>query len=67
MVLSKAGDHVPVILLSDVVGNAAKGSPAQIGATGVNMGVIGVSQVVTLNTKSIPGKKVIPSDAFPSV
>ncbi|AWI25261.1 hypothetical protein HYN49_04765 [Flavobacterium pallidum] len=32
-VLSKAGDQVPVIPLSEVVGSAAKVPPEQIGAT----------------------------------
>ena len=36
-----AGDHVPFIPLLDVVGNAAKASPLQIGATAVNVGVVG--------------------------
>ena len=35
----KAGDQVPVILLSEVVGNAAKAPPEQIAATGVKVGV----------------------------
>ena len=35
----KAGDQVPVILLSEVVGNAVNGSPGQIGATGLKVGV----------------------------
>ena len=35
-----AGDHVPVILLLDVIGRADKVAPEQIGATGVNVGVI---------------------------
>ena len=38
-VLLIAGDHVPVILLLEVVGNAAKASPLQIGATAVKVGV----------------------------
>ena len=38
-VLFKAGDQVPVMLLSDVVGKAAKGSPAQIAETGLKVGV----------------------------
>ena len=40
VVLSKAGDHEPVIPLVDVVGNADKVPPEQIGATAVNVGVI---------------------------
>ena len=38
--LFKAGDQVPVMPLSDVVGKVAKVTPAQIGATCVNVGVI---------------------------
>jgi hypothetical protein len=38
-VLSKAGDHVPVIPLLEVVGNAAKVVPEQIEFTCVNVGV----------------------------
>ena len=38
-VLFSAGDQVPVIPLLDVVGNAAKVAPEQIGATAVNVGV----------------------------
>ena len=40
-VLFKAGDHVPVIPLFDVVGSAARASPEQIAATGLNVGSIG--------------------------
>ena len=39
-VLSRAGDHVPVIPLLDVVGNAASVAPEQIGATKLNVGVM---------------------------
>ena len=39
VVLSKAGDHVPFIPLSDVVGNGDKGLPEQIGVTAGNVGV----------------------------
>ena len=35
----KAGDQVPVILLSEVVGNAVNIPPEQIAATGVKVGV----------------------------
>jgi hypothetical protein len=38
-VLSKAGDHVPVIPLFEVVGNADKVAPEQIEFTCVNVGV----------------------------
>ena len=34
-----AGDQVPVIPLSDVVGNADNVPPEQIGATALNVGV----------------------------
>jgi hypothetical protein len=39
-VLSKAGAHVPVIPLLEVVGNGDRMAPEHIGATGVNVGVI---------------------------
>ena len=38
-VLSKAGDHVPVMLLFDVVGKSVKAAPLVIAATCVNVGV----------------------------
>ena len=38
-VLFKAGDQVPVIPLSDVVGKALKIPPEHIGLTGLNVGV----------------------------
>ena len=38
-VLFKAGDHVPVIPLFDVVGKADNVAPEQIGLTAVNVGV----------------------------
>ena len=37
--LFKAGAHVPEIPLFDVVGNAVKVAPVQIGATAVKVGV----------------------------
>ena len=37
--MSKAGAHVPVMPLLEVVGNADKVAPEQIGATAVNVGV----------------------------
>ena len=40
VVLSNAGDQVPVIPLLDVVGNAASTAPEQIAATGVNVGAM---------------------------
>ena len=36
----KAGDQVPVILLSEVVGKAANTAPEQIAATGLKVGVL---------------------------
>jgi len=39
VVLSKAGAHVPVMPLLDVVGNAVNVAPAQIGAIALNVGV----------------------------
>jgi hypothetical protein len=46
-VLLIAGDHVPVIPLLDVVGNAANVAPEQIAATCVNVGVtIGLTVIV---------------------
>ena len=38
-VLLSAGDHVPLIPLFEVVGNAAKVVPEHIGATAVKVGV----------------------------
>ncbi len=40
-VLFKAGDHVPMMPLVDIVGNAAKAVPEHIGAMGLNVGVVG--------------------------
>jgi len=39
VVLSKAGDQVPVIPLLEVVGNGVSVAPEHIGATAVNVGV----------------------------
>jgi hypothetical protein len=48
-VLFNAGDHVPVVLLVDVVGRALKDAPEQIAATCVNVGVtIGLTVIVKL-------------------
>lgn len=45
--LFKAGDQVPDIPLLEVVGKADKVSPAQIGATALNVGVsFGVTDIV---------------------
>ena len=45
LLLFNAGDQVPVIPLSDVVGNAVNVPPEQIAATAVNVGVINASIV----------------------
>ena len=39
VVLFKTGDQVPVIALVEVVGNAFKTSPEQIGDTGAKLGI----------------------------
>ena len=49
VVLSNAGDQVPVIPLFDVICNADKLAPEQIGATAVNVGVtFGLTVIVTV-------------------
>ena len=49
VVLFNAGDHVPVIPLFDVVGNADKVAPLQIAATGVKFGVMfGLTVIVSV-------------------
>jgi hypothetical protein len=46
-VLFNAGDHVPVILLLEVVGRALKDAPEQIADTCANVGVtIGLTVIV---------------------
>jgi len=40
VVLSKAGDQVPVMPLLEVVGNGARVAPEHIGAAAVNVGVM---------------------------
>jgi hypothetical protein len=48
-VLSKAGDHEPVIPLVDVVGSGTNVAPEHIGATAVNVGVIfGLTVIVSV-------------------
>ena len=48
-VLFNAGDHSPVTPSNDVVGNALKVSPKQIGATGLKVvGLAGVTVTVTV-------------------
>ena len=45
----RAGDQAPVIPLLEVVGNADKVAPEQIGATAVNVGVIfGLTVIVNV-------------------
>ena len=51
----KAGDQVPPIPLSDVVGNAVSVAPLQIAATGVNVGVI-TAAMVTVVVAVTPGQ-----------
>ena len=49
VVLFKAGDQVPVILLSDVVGNGASVAPEQIAVTGSNVGItFGLTAIVNV-------------------
>ena len=45
-VLFKAGAHVPVMPLLDVIGSVAKVAPEHIGATAVNVGVTLVFTVI---------------------
>ena len=48
-VLSKAGDHEPVMPLLDVVGSADKVAPEHIGATALNVGVMfGLTVIVSV-------------------
>ena len=47
-VLFNAGAHVPVMPFNDVVGNAFSTAPEQIGATGLNVGVVVVPVVATV-------------------
>ena len=54
-VLSITGDQVPIILLSDLVGNGPKTSPLQIGSTWVNIGVItGFTVILVLSEQLKP-------------
>jgi hypothetical protein len=49
VVLSKAGDHEPVMPLVDVVGSADKVAPEHIGATAAKVGVIfGLTVIVNV-------------------
>lgn len=50
-----AGDQVPVIPLTDVVGNGDKAAPAQIGATAVKDGVtVELTFTVTTSVMVLP-------------
>ena len=51
----KAGDQVPVMLFSDVVGKGAKTPPEQIAATGLKVGVI-KGPMVTDVVATMPGQ-----------
>ena len=51
-VLFKAGAHVPVMPLLDVVGNSERAAPEQIGVMAVNVGVIEV--VITIFIVAVP-------------
>jgi hypothetical protein len=52
-VLFKAGDHVPVMLLFEVVGRADNVPPEQIEATCVNVGVtIGLTVIVMVGAEA---------------
>ena len=48
VVLSRAGLHVPVMPLLDVVGNAVRAPPEQIGVTPSNAGVTGSLTVTSI-------------------
>jgi hypothetical protein len=50
VVLSSAGDHVPTIPLTDVVGNGEIASPEQIGLNGEKTGIIRSGVIVTVNS-----------------
>ena len=49
VVLSKAGDQVPVIPFVEVVGSAVRVAPEHIGATALNVGVMfGLTVIVNV-------------------
>ena len=54
VVLSNAGDHVPVTPLFDVVGNADNAAPLQIGDTAVKVGVTFGVTVIVVATAQVP-------------
>ena len=51
-VLSRAGDHVPVMPLVEVAGNALNAEPEQMAGTAVNVGDI-IGFTVTVNVTGI--------------
>ena len=54
-VLFIEGDHAPAIPFVEFAGKGAKASPAQIGATGLNVGVaLGLTFTVTLSVIEVP-------------
>jgi hypothetical protein len=59
-VLFTAGAQVPVIPFVEVVGKAAKGSPEQMAATGLNVGVI-IGFIVTEVVAVVPGQPATPA------
>ena len=59
-VLSRAGDHVPVMPLSEVVGNADKVPPEQIEDTAVKVGV-STDDIVTDVVALAPGQPPLPA------
>ena len=58
-VLFGAGDHVPVIPLFEVVGNAANNDPEHIGLTCVNVGIVFGFTVMVFEIKFIHPKLVV--------
>jgi hypothetical protein len=62
--LFRAGDQEPLIPLLEVVGNAAKLPPAQIGATGVKVGVM--LELTTTGTVTV-GEVQLPNEAGPTI
>ncbi len=54
-----AGDQIPVIPLSDVVGKVVNVAPEQIAATGVNVGVIFVLTVTVEVAEALQPKPLL--------
>ena len=52
-VLFNTGDHVPVMLLFEVVGNANKVEPEQIAVTELNVGVIFGITVIVISSEAL--------------